>query len=67
MQARHQSSRIFLKYGARSSLPQYRQTNFSVFDAALDDCGGRREAFLVAAFGLALTPAAVATLLFVLM
>jgi putative transposase len=31
--------------GARSSLPQYLQTSFSVLDVARDDRGGRREAF----------------------
>jgi len=33
----HRASRRFLKDGARSSLPQYRQTNLSALDAALDD------------------------------
>jgi hypothetical protein len=55
-QARHRASRCFLKDGARSSLPQYRQTSFSVLDAAADDRNSRRAAFLVfevsAAFGL---------------
>jgi hypothetical protein len=58
-QARHRASRLFLKEGARSSLPQYLQTNFSALDAARDDRHGRRAAFLVfearAAFGLAAT------------
>jgi hypothetical protein len=55
-QARQRASRLFLKDGARSSLPQYRQTSFSVLDAARDNRG---EAFVVfaarAAFGLAPT------------
>jgi hypothetical protein len=50
-------SRLFLNDGARSSLPQYRQINFSPFGFARDDCGGRPAAFLVfeagAPFGLA--------------
>jgi hypothetical protein len=58
-QARHRASRLFLNEGARSSLPQYRQTSFSVLDAARDDRGGRRRAFVVfvarAAFGAAST------------
>jgi hypothetical protein len=58
-QARHRASRLFLKDGARSSLPQYLQTSFSVLDAARDDRGGRCGAFVVfaacAAFGLAST------------
>jgi len=45
-QARHRASRRFLKDGARSLLPQYRQTNFSALAAACDDRGGRRAAFL---------------------
>jgi hypothetical protein len=55
-QARQRASRRFLKDGARSSLPQYLQTSFSVLDPARDDRG---EAFAVvaarAAFGLAPT------------
>jgi hypothetical protein len=58
-QARHRASRLFLKDGARSSLPQYLQTSFSVLDPARDDCGGRRGTFMVfalrAAFGAAPT------------
>ncbi|MBF6567713.1 MAG: hypothetical protein IVW54_02415 [Candidatus Binataceae bacterium] len=54
-QARQRASRRFLKDGARSSLPQYRQTSFSVLAAARDDRGGRGEAFVAfaerAAFG----------------
>jgi len=46
-QARHRVSRRFLKDGARSSLPQYLQTNFSARDPARDDCCGRRETFVV--------------------
>jgi hypothetical protein len=46
-----------LNDGARSSLPQYRQINFSPSGFARDDCGGRPAAFLVfgagAPFGLA--------------
>ena len=56
-QARHRASRRFLNDGARSSLPQYRQTSFPT-DAAFDDRGGRRGAFVFfaarAAFGLPL-------------
>jgi hypothetical protein len=56
-QARHRASRLFLKDGARSSLPQYLHTNFSTLDAVFDDRNGRRADFLVfeggAAFGLA--------------
>jgi len=44
-QARHRVSRRFLNDGARSSLPQYLQTNLSTLVAARDDCG-RRAAFL---------------------
>jgi hypothetical protein len=48
-----------MKDGARSSLPQYRQTNFSAVDVARADCCGRREALLVftgcAGFGWAAT------------
>jgi hypothetical protein len=55
-QARQRASRLFLKDGARSSLPQYLQTSFSVLDAARDDRGGRPGAFVVfaarVAFGL---------------
>jgi hypothetical protein len=46
-QARHRTSRLFLKDGAKSSLPQYLQTSFSVLDAARDDRVGRRGAFVV--------------------
>jgi hypothetical protein len=46
-QARQRVSRLLMKDGARSSLPQYRQTNFSAVDVARADCGGRREALLV--------------------
>jgi hypothetical protein len=42
--ARHLASRLFLKDGARSSLPQYRQTNFSALDGIRDD---PRATFLV--------------------
>jgi len=35
-----------LKDGARSSLPQYRQTKITALAAARDDRGGRRAAFL---------------------
>jgi len=38
-QARQRASRRFLKEGARSSLPQYRQTSFSVPDVDRDDRG----------------------------
>jgi hypothetical protein len=41
-QARHRASRRFLNDGARSSLPQYRQTSFPVTDAAFDDRSGHR-------------------------
>jgi hypothetical protein len=55
-QARHRASRLFLKEGARSSLPQYLQTSFSVLDAARDDRGGAFMIFAAgAAFGLAPT------------
>jgi hypothetical protein len=58
-QARHRASRLFLKDGARSSLPQYLQTSFSVLDDARDDRGWRCGAFVVfaarATFGLAPT------------
>jgi hypothetical protein len=54
-QARHRASRLFLKDGARSSLPQYLQTSLFVLDASRDDCGGRRGTSVVfaahAAFG----------------
>jgi len=57
-QARHRASRRFLNDGARSPLPQYLQTSFSVLEAARDDRGGRREGFVFfearAAFGLPL-------------
>jgi hypothetical protein len=46
-QARHRASRRILKDGARSSLPQYLQTSFSVLDPTHDDRGGRRGAFVV--------------------
>jgi hypothetical protein len=56
-QALQRASRLFLKDGARSSLPQYLQTSFSVVDPVRDDRGGRCRAFVVfaarAAFGLA--------------
>jgi hypothetical protein len=42
--ARHRASRLFLKDGARSSLPQYRQTNLSALDGIRDD---RRATFFV--------------------
>jgi hypothetical protein len=48
-QVRQRASPLFLKDGARSSLPQYLQTSFSALDAARDDRGGRREAFVVLA------------------
>jgi len=58
-QARQRASRLFLKDGARSSLPQYRQISFSALDATRDDRRGRCGAFLVfaarAAFGAAPT------------
>jgi hypothetical protein len=58
-QARQRASRLFLKDGARSSLPQYLQTNFSALDAARDDPSGRCAALLVfegiVPFGLAAT------------
>jgi hypothetical protein len=38
-QARQRASRRFLKEGAKSSLPQYRQTSFSVLDVDRDDRG----------------------------
>src|ERR1700738_3009521 len=41
------ASRLLLNDGARSSLPQYRQINFSPFGFAGDDRGGRVAAFLV--------------------
>jgi hypothetical protein len=57
-QARQRASRLFLKDGARSSLPQYLQTNFLALNAR-DDPSGRCAAFLVferiVAFGLAAT------------
>jgi hypothetical protein len=45
-QARQRAPRRFSKDGARSSLPQYRQTNFSALAAARDDSGGRRASLL---------------------
>jgi hypothetical protein len=58
-QARHRASRRFLKDGAMSSLPQYRQITFSVLVAARDDRAGRRGVSAVfvarATFGLAPT------------
>jgi hypothetical protein len=58
-QARHRPSRLFLKEGARSSLPQYLQTSVSVLDAARNDRRGRCGVFVVfaarAVFGVALT------------
>jgi hypothetical protein len=50
-QERHRASRLFLKDGARLSLPQYLQASFSVLDAARDDRGGRCGAFVVFAVG----------------
>jgi hypothetical protein len=44
-QARQRASRRFLKEGARSSLPQYRQISFSVLDVNLDDRGESFGAF----------------------
>jgi hypothetical protein len=56
-QARQRASRLFLKDGARSSLPQYLQTSFSALDPARDDRGGHRGTFSFflagADFGLA--------------
>jgi hypothetical protein len=46
-QARHRASRLFLKHGARSSLPQYLQTSFTALDPTRDDRRGRRGTFLV--------------------
>jgi hypothetical protein len=55
-QARQRASRRFLKDGARSSLPQYRQISFSELVAARDDRAGRCGVFVVfvarATFGL---------------
>jgi hypothetical protein len=55
-QARQRASRRFLKDGARSSLPQYRQTTFSEVVAARDDRADRCGVFVVfaarATFGL---------------
>jgi hypothetical protein len=55
-QARQRVSRRFLKDGARSSLPQYRQTKLSELEAARDDRAGCCGAFVVfvarATFGL---------------
>jgi hypothetical protein len=48
-QARHLASRLFLNEGARSSLPQYLQTSFSVMAADRDACG---LAFLVFEVGV---------------
>jgi hypothetical protein len=45
--SRQRASRRFLNDGARSSLPQYRQSNFSPFDFAPNDRGGRGVAFRV--------------------
>jgi hypothetical protein len=53
-QARHRASRRFLNDGARSSLPQYLQTRFSVLEAARDDRGGFVFFEARAAFGLSL-------------
>jgi len=56
-QARQRASRRFLKDGARSSLPQYRQTNLSGLDPVRDDCDAARAGRLLfeagAAVGLA--------------
>jgi hypothetical protein len=46
-QARQRASRRFLKDGARSSLPQYRQTKLSELEAARDDRAGRCGVFAV--------------------
>jgi hypothetical protein len=46
-QARQRASRLFLKEGARSSLPQYLQT--SAPDSLFDDWLARRAAFPVLA------------------
>jgi len=46
-QARQRASRRFLNDGARSSLPQYRQTSFSALDASLDDRRDARATLLV--------------------
>jgi hypothetical protein len=59
-QARHRASRLFLKEGARSSLPQYLQTSFSSADPARDDRGSRRRAFVVFAARAAVGAAATA-------
>jgi hypothetical protein len=53
-QARHRASRRFLNDGARSSLPQYRQTNLSALEAARDERGGFVFFEARAAFGLPL-------------
>jgi hypothetical protein len=45
-QARHRASRLFLRDGARSSLPQYLQIRFSVLDATREGRGGRCTAFV---------------------
>ncbi|HUO04088.1 MAG TPA: hypothetical protein VMU16_02715 [Candidatus Binataceae bacterium] len=52
-QARHRASRRFLKDGARSSLPQYLQTNFSAFAVPFGGCGVRRADFFVSDGGVA--------------
>ena len=55
-QARQRASRRFLKDGAKSSLPQYRQTSFSAPAVDRDDRGESVEAFARrAAFGAAPT------------
>jgi hypothetical protein len=58
-QERHRASRLFLKDGERSSLPQYLQANFPTFDGIRDDRRGRFATFLVfeatVPFGLAAT------------
>jgi len=55
-QARQRASRRFTKDGAMSSLPQYRQTSFSVPDVDRDDRGESFGAFAGrAAFGAART------------
>jgi hypothetical protein len=56
-QARQRVSRRFLNDGARSSLPQYRQINFSLLGLAPEDRIGRGTTFLIfergVPFGLA--------------
>jgi len=55
-QARQRASRRFLKEGVRSSLPQYRQTSFSVMLVDSDDRGESFVAFAGrAVFGAAPT------------